>query len=261
MPSQLHEVRSIIQTVDLADQIYFQTTDVQETVVNAVGDCPSGEENLIHKAITRLRAIRSFGGVTATVHKNIPSGSGLGGASSNAAAALKAVNKLFELNVSEDELLDISRQLGSDVPALFLGGCTYVEGTGDIVRNIESPLEHEYIVLVKPEFSTSTREAYKGLDEYANRLENDLYPADFNIAGCFNDFEPWALQTHELLSEIKQLAVQFNPLATCLSGSGSTYFAIFNNVWEANGFKESVSKLGQVKSVFVVKAIDRGMDI
>lgn len=261
LPNQLHEVKSVIQTVDLADQIHFESIYDQNTIVKAIGDCPSGEDNLVFKAISKLRQIRSFGGVRATIHKKIPSGAGLGGASSNAAATLKAINNLFELNVDEDQLLSISRGLGSDVPALFVGGCTFVEGTGDIVKQIHSPLKSECIVLVKPRFSISTRDAYKGLEEYSERPENDFNPSSFDLSGCFNDFEPWALNTYRSLVDIKQLAMSSKPLTACLTGSGSVYFTIFRNADDAYGFRSSVLEFDNIESVFIVNPIDRGVDI
>lgn len=258
MRNNLHSIKSIIQTVDLADKLYFDKTSAG-TIVEATGDCPSGEKNLVFKAISKLREISDFGGVKVSIEKNIPSGSGLGGASSNAAAALKAVNRLYGLRIDDNALLDIAGNLGSDVPALFVGGCTYVRGTGEIVDKAESPLSNELIVIVKPEFSISTKEAYDGLDNMPDRPNIDFYLNDLQFENIRNDFESWALYNYERLADIRAIALRFEPLAACLTGSGSAYFAIFRSIDRANCFKESILSEEYISDAFVVRPLDKGM--
>lgn len=258
--NRLHEIKTIIQTIDLADRLSFETSDA-DTAVYAGGDCPDGPENLVYKAIEKLRESYDFGGVTVTIEKSIPSGAGLGGASSNAAAALKAVCQLYNLKISDGNLLRISAEIGSDVPALLTGGCVYATGTGQIIEKMNSLFEKENIVLVKPNFSIATKDAYLGLDEMRDRVSCDFNLKEFTLADCANDFQSWAEARYPEISDLEETAKRYKPVASSLTGSGSAFFAVFTNKDKALEFKAEANNKPFVRHAYIAKAIDRGMDI
>ena len=151
-----HEVSTILQTIDLADRLHFTPAPGLELVVSVAegiecsGSELNGEDNLVWRAANSLR--RKTGcdkGVKIHLEKQIPIGMGLGGGSSDAAAALKALNSLWNLGMDDAVLLAIARSLGSDVPYFLLGGTALGEGRGDVVTDL-SPIPERTIVLLCP---------------------------------------------------------------------------------------------------------------
>ena len=160
--NDLHSIDSVMQNISLSDFLEFEKSDTFKLCGEYVFH--GGEENLI------LRAVELFQRMTGkeilcriTLHKVIPTASGLGGGSSNAAATLAGLNELFEAAVGKEDLMKAAARLGSDVPFFIEGGKCRVQGTGEVVEPL--PFEEGEIALARPHVRLSTRHMYEELDE------------------------------------------------------------------------------------------------
>ena len=237
-----HEIRSVMQTIALHDALDAALTPGQPGVFLEVAGkeatgVPADEANLVHKAAVRLQKIAaargqmpgSESGIHIRLHKRIPSQAGLGGGSSDAMAALLAVNALLGLALSHTRLCEIGAALGADVPFFFFGGTALAEGLGEKITPLPSLAPDWPLVVVKPDAGVSTAAAYAALDAASDRqrgaaterwLEGDQ--------ALHNDFEsvvfpayPSVAAAHALLSQTAEPAESFRPL---LCGSGSALF-------------------------------------
>jgi len=169
------------------------------------------------------------------ITKNIPLGSGLGGGSSNGAYTLKALNYLYNLNISDSDLLFLSKKIGSDVPFFIKGGVKEVAGTGDIIKDInDSYLENKFFVLVIPDFSISTSWAYKKIKKYLEptKIKPKFPPLTDKVDWTLfeNDFEQVVCSAYPEILDIKKTFYDYGALYSSLSGSGSTMFGIYNDM-------------------------------
>jgi 4-diphosphocytidyl-2-C-methyl-D-erythritol kinase len=242
-----HEIRSLIQKVTLYDELRFTLSD--RVIIKTNLDIPV-EENLVYRAARLLKERYHVDkGIIIELKKNIPMGAGLGGGSSDAAATLVVLNRLWSLHIPEPELYRMASELGSDVPSFLKGGLTYVEGRGERVIQYEAsrPLS---LLLVKPHFEVSTRWAYTRFDEHrGDKLTKGLDNSDniklfvncirgadiegisrFNHA-ILNDLEVVTLSAFPLIAEIKERLRREGAVFSLMSGSGSTVFGVFES-WE-----------------------------
>ncbi len=247
-----HEILSLFQAVDLYDRIEGHLLE-EKDVCTIEGDFPcKTEENLIFKAFQLFRKkTGKDDGVAFRVDKKIPSEAGLGGGSSNAASALKVLERLHRLEIPRKDMLEMAEALGSDVPFFFYGASAAVSGRGEIVEPLEAR-EAFSMVLVKPEsLSISTAEAYRLVDQWQesvsrkqpyiskeDMVEQFLYsaPSEWSYYNTF--FETFKNQ-YKPLEFISNLLYDSGAVFTGLSGSGSALFGIFQ--------KEENSEEAQLK--------------
>lgn len=169
------------------------------------------EDNLV------LRAARLLGGTDAalTLDKRLPVAAGLGGGSADAAAALRLLNRWWDLGLGKAELLALARQLGSDVPACFVSRVVRGTGRGDLLEEAETPLSGKPLLLVNPGISLSTA---------------DVFGRWNGLPSTGNDLEPPALEVAPVIGEVLEaLRAQPGTCQVAMSGSGATCFAIFEN--------------------------------
>jgi 4-diphosphocytidyl-2-C-methyl-D-erythritol kinase len=239
-----HDIHSIMHYISLYDQLTFGNADSIEVSGN-LDIAP--EENLVYKAAHHLRnhtGVQS--GARIVLKKNIPVGAGLGGGSSDAACALLGLNYLWNLSLSIKELHKLAEGIGSDVPFFFHGPCALIEGRGEKVHHIRDFDISHTLLLVKPDFSVSTKWAYSHYDELsANKLTKKtvdiklfcqaLINQDSTILRNLieNDLEKVVCTQHPVISRIKKVMLRENALASTMSGSGPTVFGIFKNRTEA----------------------------
>ena len=237
-----HNIRSVIQTIALHDVLTLTLTpDVPgvrlEVMGEEAGGVPADETNLVHKAAVRLQQVAaarsilpgSRSGLHIRLHKRIPSQAGLGGGSSDAAAALTAVNTLLGLQLSRARLCEIGAALGADVPFFLTGGTALAEGVGEKVTPMPPLAPNWPLVVVKPNVGVSTAAAYAALDAVSNRQISQA--TQFWLDGAqalHNDFEavilpdyPEVAAAYALLFQTAQRDKSFTPL---LCGSGSALF-------------------------------------
>ncbi len=219
--------------VDLFDEIELAISNsFSVSVSGAIID----EKNILETAYERLceflgRKLE----VSVKVLKNIPIGAGLGGGSSDTAAFLAGMNRLFDLKLSVEQLVKIAATVGSDVPFFFSGGSAIVRGRGEIIEPLELPKNY-HIVLVVPNFSVNTRWAYSQLRnsltsrEIIDFLVKSL-PKNFNgiLKDFKNDFEEIILSNYPHLGDDISRMRRFGAELVSISGSGSSFFGIFKN--------------------------------
>ena len=203
-------------------------------------DCPA-EDNLIIKCYHRMRANHpQIGDVHIRFKKNIPFGAGLGGGSSDAAHMAIALNEIFSLGLTREQLAEEVRPLGADCPFFIYNSPCYAEGIGDKLSPISLDLSGLRLVMVKPNCGVSTREAYAGIIRHPE-VEGQIKAAltegwsfDAMRPLLINDFEQTVFPLHSEIAEIKQRLLHAGAVYAAMSGSGSTVFALFDNTPESH---------------------------
>ncbi len=200
-------------------------------------DCKD-EDNLIIRCYRQMAAkYPQIGPVSIRFKKNVPFGAGLGGGSSDAAHMAIALNELFKLGLSKEQMAQEVRPLGADCPFFIYNTPCYAEGIGDILTPIDLDLKGTRIVLIKPNEGVSTREAYNGIKPYNDtncvRLMSAgklLNAAAAQLNDIFrNDFETTVFPKHPIIAEIKKRLLDAGAYYASMSGSGSTVFGLFKN--------------------------------
>lgn len=191
-------------------------------------DC-SPTDNLIHKTYVRMRErYPQIGNVTIKFKKNIPFGAGLGGGSSDAAHMAIALNDIFELGLTPQQLAQEVRPLGADCPFFIYNTPCYAEGIGDELSPIDLDLSGLRLIMIKPACGVSTKEAYSGIKPKGC---SDLCQVTQDRLKLFavaeNDFEETVFAVHPELAAIKKRLLDAGALYAAMSGSGSTIFGLF----------------------------------
>jgi 4-diphosphocytidyl-2-C-methyl-D-erythritol kinase len=256
-----HDLESVMQQISLHDKIRLQ---VGGQGIRVESDCsliPDNEENLAVKAaqlIYNKYYIKT--GLKILIQKNIPVGAGLAGGSSDAAAVLIGINKLFNLGMGQEELMQLGLSIGSDVPFCIMGGTALARGRGEILTEL-APGPSLNMVLVKPDCQLSTAAVYKEF-----RLEKVKYPPD-NIAfleawhkydmieivsQMRNDLETVSLDMCPDITIIKKKLDALGALKTLMSGSGPSVFGVFASRAEARKAWELIK--GQYRETYLVSS-------
>lgn len=203
-------------------------------------DCPA-EDNLIIKCYHRMRANHhQIGDVHIRFKKNIPFGAGLGGGSSDAAHMAIALNEIFSLGLTREQLAAEVRPLGADCPFFVYNMPCYAEGIGDKLSPISLDLSGLRLVMIKPNCGVSTKEAYAGIirhPEVEGQIKTaltDRWSFDAMRPLLINDFEQTVFPLHPEIAEIKQRLLHAGAVYAAMSGSGSTVFALFDNTPESH---------------------------
>jgi len=183
-------------------------------------DCDA-EDNLIVRCYRKMQAkYPKIGSVRIRLKKNIPFGAGLGGGSSDAAHTAVALNELFGLELSKEELAKIVTPLGADCPFFVYNVPCFAEGIGDLLTPIDLSLKGQRLVMIKPHVAVSTKDAYAGIQVTGDRLQvTGLYPS--------NDFETTVFKKFPELAAIKQRLLDMGATYAAMSGSGSTIYGLF----------------------------------
>ena len=230
-----HDLASLFHVIDLGDEMSFakSSSETKDTLVCEDASIPLDESNLVIKALNLFRAktgIKQYFWVE--LKKTVPSGAGLGGGSGNAATALYAANKLCGDVATEEELLEWSGDIGSDISVFFSTGAAYCTGRGEIVEDVEPPLPlTTKMCLVKPSIGLSTPTIFKALDlDKRSKAEPLDLLKSLNADGCtyenaINDLERPAFSKLPELGELKDKlidATKEDGAVVFMSGSGST---------------------------------------
>jgi 4-diphosphocytidyl-2-C-methyl-D-erythritol kinase len=245
-PDTYHELRTIFQTISLRDEVRVRESKASGICLNLQGnDSLSLEpvrDNLVYKAVDALRReleIRS--GVEIDLRKRIPAGRGLGGGSSDAAAALRGYLQLTHRNIPAPRLMEIAASLGADVPFFLFGGRALGIGRGDEIYPLPDIAKLTLLVVSPSDIHVPTPDAYRWLRAPAltkNRSASKLWkfcslcwslPATAGAqgSGLSNDFERPVFQRHPQLARIKRVLLQRGATEASLAGSGSAVFGVF----------------------------------
>lgn len=235
-----HDLQSVMQTISVRDDVEIDIdTGKPWSMECNVESIPCDERNLAWKAAKVFceAAQKNPNGITIRITKRIPSGAGMGGGSADAAAVLRALNRHYGNPFSILALAEIGAQVGSDVPFCVLCGTAMVEGRGERLRKLPDMPDCVFVV-VKPEFSVSTPELYRKIDEVAipkhpdNRaMESALVAGDLGkvCENVYNVFDPVVTADHLELNYIKSIFNSYGAAAYQMTGSGSAVFAIVEN--------------------------------
>jgi 4-diphosphocytidyl-2-C-methyl-D-erythritol kinase len=235
-----HEIVTLLQTVSLSDEITFEPRDDSQIILHCDDPAiPTDETNLIVKAAVALRKrLGSSLGAEITLSKRIPAQGGLGGASSNAAVTLLALNALWRADLTPGSLKLIGRSLGSDVAFFFVGGRSIAIGTGTTVKAVHDPPKQRLIV-VAPNAKVSTANAYASLNarslttsDAASILSSslaDLFSAGSGQVPLHNDFERVIFEIEPEIERAKMALLEAGARGALLAGSGSSVFGVFDD--------------------------------
>lgn len=191
-------------------------------------DC-STDDNLIIKCYNRMRAkYPQIGDVRIRFKKNIPFGAGLGGGSSDAAHMAIALNEIFNLGLTQEQLAQEVRHLGADCPFFVFNSPCYAEGIGDELTPIDLSLSDMRLVMIKPECGVSTKDAYGGIVPKGNSELFRVAQNRLELFGmAYNDFEDTVFAIYPQLASIKERLQDAGAIYTAMSGSGSTIYGLF----------------------------------
>jgi 4-diphosphocytidyl-2-C-methyl-D-erythritol kinase len=244
-PDGYHEVRTLLQTISLHDEIHFQTSDEGTVSLSCDDpDIPTANDNLVVRAAYALKQhCKVEQGARIRLEKRIPTKAGLGGASSNAAVSLLALAHLWQVELTIFELFEIAASLGADVPFFLLGGCASATGTGTTLSpsSDETELVQQHLIVITPNARVSTVAAYAAVNSSALTTKNvdsilSVSRSDANsrrsrlwpLRGSFkNDFESVIFDIEPEIRRTKKTLLQAGALGALLAGSGSSVFGIF----------------------------------
>lgn len=258
-----HELRMIMQTVDLYDKVSLGLNDSNQIVVKTnLPYLPTDRRNLVYKAAQTFK--ERFGireGVRITLEKKIPVAAGLAGGSSDAAATLRLLNEMFQTGLSQQELMDLGVTLGADVPYCLLMGTALSEGIGEVLTRIK-PMPDCFILLVKPDVSVSTKYVYSNLkltpsiqhpniDVMLSAIEQgDLEDLTRHMD---NILQTVTVPKYPIISEIKSQMRELGAMTALMSGSGPTVFGIYRDNNTAERAYAYFKKAGLGKQIYLTK--------
>ncbi|MCP4566957.1 MAG: 4-(cytidine 5'-diphospho)-2-C-methyl-D-erythritol kinase [FCB group bacterium] len=231
-----HDIHSWFQTIDLNDHLEIRITSSSDITIEVnKEDIPTGPDNLVYQAAEKIQRISDRDiGFDIKLYKQIPSGAGLGGGSSDAAAFIKAADKLLNLGLSRQIKSEIGLEIGSDIPFFFSRGQAEVTGKGENVKEIALPTDYR-VGLVTPRFEIRASEAYR---KFNLDLTDSLQ--DINLLCCHqiedlidvmsglpNDLEKLLFESYPILGEIQKVLSKSGADIVRLTGSGPTVYALF----------------------------------
>ena len=265
-----HLVEMIMQTIDLYDLIEINEKDNDQITIKSTSDeIPLDCNNLVYKAANLIKKTFNINkGVEIHIKKNIPVAAGMAGGSSNAAAVLVGLNKLWNLNLSNQQLEKIGLKLGADVPFCINGGAVLASGIGEELTPIKGLTKDVCILVCKPDLFGSTKEFYECIDS----KDIDKRPNNKFLIEClknedtrqlaenmFNVLEGVTMDKHPVIQQIKDIMTNNRALGAMMSGSGPTVFGLYENREDAVKCKAILEK--QFKQTFVVACEEKGVEV
>lgn len=260
-----HEVKMIMQSISLADTLVLRHCPGGGILLRAdteagTSGVPMDESNLVYRAVQMLK--EEFGireGIEAVLTKRIPVAAGMAGGSTDAAAALKGMNQLFSLGLSEKELQDRGVKLGADIPYCIMGGTALSEGIGERLTPLK-PLPACYILIAKPPVSVSTAFVYGNLrvNELSKHPDIDgmteaIQRQDLQgvISRMENVLETVTIPAYPEIAAIKDVMLDHGAEQSLMSGSGPTVFGIFLDREKAAGAERAIQTAGYTKQTYL----------
>ncbi|ACD25087.1 4-(cytidine 5'-diphospho)-2-C-methyl-D-erythritol kinase [Clostridium botulinum] len=257
-----HLLKMIMQNIDLYDIVQVEKIPNGIKLKCNKPYVPTDERNLAYKAAKLFKETYDIkSGIYINIEKNIPVSAGLAGGSTDAAAVLKIMNKMFNINVPQSELMDLGLKLGADVPYCICGGTALCEGIGEKVTKLK-PFTDKILVVVKPPFGVSTKEVYKAFDlskvifhpktnELISNIEKNNI--DFIANNMKNLLENVTLGRYKIISTIKEEINTCGALGSMMSGSGPTVFGFFDDILKAQKCYEKMKE--KYVDVFITRTI------
>ena len=260
-----HEVAMVMQEISLADTLRLERAQAGIHLRLDVPGLPADHRNLAWRAARLIMETYSLNdGVRIELQKRIPIAAGLAGGSADAAGVLRGMNELFGLGLSVEELCALGAQLGSDIPFCIMGGTMRATGRGEVLRRLP-PLPECFVVLAKPPISVSTAWAYQNYDLLGAEKHPDNEAIQKQIAAkdikavsrlLCNVLESVTIKKHKEIDGYKKLMDDNGAMASMMSGSGPTVFALADTEQTAAAIADAVKRATEA-AVFVVKTVIR----
>ena len=261
-PDQYHEVEMVMTTVDLADRIELRTLDEDIIKIDSENRyIPNDERNLAYRAAKLLKETYHITqGVEIILEKNIPVAAGLAGGSSDAAATLRGLNRLWSLGLTKHQLAELGSKIGSDISFCVYNSTALAQGRGEIITELPAPPSC-WVVLAKPSIGVSTKMIYKNLNldrpihpntsEMVNAIKNNDYIAMCNNVG--NILESVTIPSYPQVNQIKSQMERSGADAALMSGSGPTVFSLVKQESRAHRIYNSLR--GFCDEVYIVRMV------
>lgn len=253
-----HEIDSLMTRISLYDEMEVTPNDLNELrIFGFENEVCEKEDNLIYKAWLLLKDRVKDNGIDVKIKKNIPIAAGLAGGTSDGAETLKALNEMWSLNLSNKELMEISKPLGADFSFFFMEKSARARGIGEILDEININL-HMPILLINDGTEISSASIYKKLGDFGHidneiiidKLKNGKKEAIYSFE---NVMETVALEMHPHLRKIKEELENSGALKTLMSGSGASIFAVFDNEEDLDkAFKKFKNRYKFVEKVSLI---------
>ncbi len=256
-----HKVKMVMQTVDIYDVLEFKKRKEPDIILSVDSHDTLGDisNNLIFRAAKLM--VERFSikeGIEIALKKNIPVAAGMAGGSTDAASTMIAMNELFELGQSKEQLMELAVALGADIPFCIMGGTALAEGIGEELTRLPKPPK-AYILIAKPPVMVSTKEVYERLDSKEITFHPDIDGMikaleEGNLTGITdrlgNVLETVTVSVHPVIEEIKTFMKEHGAINALMSGSGPTVFGIFEkeeSAREAAIALEATKKAAQIQ--------------
>lgn len=257
-----HELKMVMSSIDLSDKLIFNDLPDDRIVIETDSSfLPVDKRNHIYQVARLLKERFAITrGVHVYVRKRIPVAAGLAGGSSDAAAALRGLNRLWDLGLSLDELAELGVEIGSDVPYCVRGNTAVVTGRGDVLTPLPA-MPQCWVVLVKPRISVSTRTVFGALSfndiehPAIDEIEAAVRAQDYQrmVTNLGNSLETITIQKHPIVQQIKEKMFKFGADAALMSGSGPTVFALCDKYSRAQRIRNGLN--GFCEEVLIVRTL------
>ncbi len=248
-----HNLKMVMTTVDLYDRLTFEKISEDKIILNSNKHyLPNDDRNLVYKTAQLIKlAYNIKTGIKIYIDKNIPVAAGLAGGSSDAAATIRAMNRMFKLDMSFSDMIEIGKQVGSDVPFCIYNKTAIAEGRGEILTPLPKASKC-WIVLAKPQFGVSTKDVFENLqlDEISHpnvgKLIEAIQKQDYQMLcqTIGNSLESVTFKMHPEVQELKEKLLILGADVALMSGSGPTVFAL---VLKENKAKKIINSLDKSK--------------
>ena len=260
-PDGFHEVAMVMQSIGLHDTLTMEKTDGEIALSINVPWLKADEKNLAWRAAELVRQESGLTrGVRMELTKRIPIAAGLAGGSADAAAVLKGMNELYNLQMSEARLCELGARLGSDIPFCLMGGTMLATGRGEVLTRL-ADMPETWVVLAKPRISVSTAWAYQNYDEQGAEKHPDNEAIKKAIARgnrkavaglLCNVLESVTIKKYDVIADYKQMMLDKGAMASMMSGSGPTVFGLARNREQAEAIA-NVLRQNTNADVFVTR--------
>ncbi|MBP3488991.1 MAG: 4-(cytidine 5'-diphospho)-2-C-methyl-D-erythritol kinase [Roseburia sp.] len=256
-----HEVRMVMQTIHLFDRLEI-TRNPSGRITMSVNlpFLPTNENNLVYKAAALLKEeFQIKDGIDVKLHKHIPVAAGMAGGSTDAAAVLYGMNRIFGLGLSREQLMERGVKLGADVPYCVMRGTALAEGIGEELTALP-PMVKCPVLIAKPQISVSTKFVYENLklNEKTVHPDIDKLVADIRAkdlraiaSGMGNVLETVTIPNYPVIAEIKEHMMEHGALNAMMSGSGPTVFGLFEDENTAAAAYEAMRESNLARQVYL----------
>ena len=255
-----HEVRMVMQTIHLYDRVEIKKTRSPHIHVETnLYYLPVNEDNLVYRAAKLMKdEFQIKEGVRIVLQKFIPVAAGLAGGSSDAAAVLVGMNRIFNLGLKQNKLMELGLKIGADVPFCIMRGTALAEGIGEKLTALP-PIPKCPVLIAKPAISVSTKAVYEGLKLYDGMEHPDIDGVMEGIqqkdlkgvaSHMGNILETVTIPMYPVIEDIKKLMLENGALNAMMSGSGPTVFGLFPNEKEIRRAYEALKQSGLAKNVY-----------